>query len=255
MLKQCESCDGYVDVDGGWVERREGGIRYADAMARQAPKTVAELCATLRQRTPELSREELTADLKELCRRHRAHHREALSKPIPWLTSTPIAGEQASYRDAGRKGGVAFTIGPPDTLKRFIPMPFGGALVAAALGFLLPSSLVGIAALAAGVLFMLGLLIAIVRADQRWRTPRAHLERDDETGTLRVRELGERLPLHRVWIQLRKSDDGQGQTVYRAYLRGGERELRLFQETSAARARDHVARLEYALGLSAPPPI
>jgi hypothetical protein len=252
-LKQCERCDGYVEPDGSWVERREGDIRYAETMGREDPKTVAELAAELRS-PPETLRE----DLQELCRRHRSHHRRWLDEETPWLV-VERAAHPPAYRDSHLGGKVVVrTQRHGRKAPRWAWWATGYAPLGLIGGLVLTQSVVplGVVLMATGaVSWLTGPQRLMLASHEARIQPVVRFEWLQGSGELSVHHSKTVTKLSRaeVWVELESTMAPLRQS-FRAWLVAPGFRLKVADQRSHGQLRERVIRLENALALDATPP-
>ena len=262
MLKRCEPCDGYVEPTGEWVERSEGDIRYADAMTRDAPKTVAELADALRS-PPETFRE----DLAELCVRHRRFHRSALEAPHEWLTVSVVQGDGRGYREGSQPPLRRVELTRPHTDQSVLRLYFGtlavGGVSLLASLLPLPSNLhglllgIGLMGIVFPAFFGLFALIGFLASRLIPRRPRVvSVERRRGAPQLVVRMTdGRAHPMDAGQARLRitTDSDGNGGHTYIAWLDAVDVSAKLLSSGDRDAVRRLILQMEHVLGLDAPP--
>jgi len=265
-LKRCEACGGYVERDGSWVERREGDIRYAEAMAKDHPMTVAELSKTLRHES-----ETFAEDLRELCHRHRRRYRQTLEERSQILGETKLGGGSGGYRERASSSGVRLEVRSP----RFaVTGPHLGLMLAVGLvmcgaGYSFPESWGSMSKallLVIGALFIMfsvgiGILVGIGTLIERiWPQTRRQrvrtIELRSKAAPLLVRTSDDevhQLPIDQARVGIVRIHDGQS-TSHVAFLHGPGLEAELARSVEREPIRRLVLRLEYVLGLTSAGP-
>lgn len=253
MLKRCDPCEGYVEPTGEWVERREGDIRYAEMMGREDPKTVAELAAELRS-PPET----LAEDLREVCQRHRSHHRRWLDEETPWLV-VERPTHVAAYRESPLGGKVVVrTQRRGEKAPRWAWWATGYAPLGLVGGMMLAQSVVplGLALMGTGAVSWLTGPGRLLRAHhEAWLQPLLRFEWLQGTENLLVHHSKTVTEVDRsnLWVELESKVAPLRQT-FRAWLVAPGFRLKVADHQSHAQLRERVIRLENALELDAPPP-
>lgn len=249
-MKRCEPCDGYVEPDGEWVDRREGRLRYAVALTRSEPKTVAELYdALLADPLPDDDEATLRAELVELCDRHR---RLRPPRRPDWLSVEPLAVKSPGYRESGGAHGFRIEVTHPRSRAARLTLPVLGAGLAAAGTLGLVGAAFGLL-VGAGTLFVSGQL-ALHAHHVRTLAPPLKMRREDGNGRL-VLEAPKQVsaPLAHVRLRLWQQPTRNNFVLWRVTLDAPSAEVLLLRHQAHATARELVIQLEHVLGLDAPP--
>jgi len=263
MLKRCDVCDGYVEPDGEWVERREGDIRYADAMTRGEPKSVAELAEVLRSPA-----ETFREDLAELCRRHRRAQRRAFEEPHEWLTVSIVGEGDGGYREASeaelqRVSVAQRRIGRRQALRGCFVV--SAVMVLSGLAILFGGArgpLQGVGAMLITFPLFIGFVAGLGALIERFVPPTRRLrvqaiERRKGAPRLSVRttngETHELLAEH-TRVSVAKDSGGEGGPTYTAWLNGPHLSAKLVLSGDRTVIQRFVRRLEYVIGLDSLPP-